>query len=119
VPNYNEGGRTWRSSIALTATHLTVSPPRLGEPVLRQNHLLTALPLVIGASIETPRRRRKSAPVRERALLAINALWPDGVPSEIILLNCTLCNEINAWLKKRSLPEVKDDTILRAAKRRR
>jgi hypothetical protein len=66
-----------------------------------------------------PRRRRKSAPVRERALLAINALWPDGVPSEIILLNCTLCNEINAWLKKRSLPEVKDDTILRAAKRRR
>jgi hypothetical protein len=68
-------------------------------------------------AINTPRRRRKSAPVR--ALLAINALWPDGVPSEIILLNCTLCNEINAWLKKRSLPEVKDDTILRAAKRRR
>jgi hypothetical protein len=101
----------------LETTHLTVSPPRFGEPVLRQNHLLTALPLVIGASIVTPRRRRKSAPVRERALLAINALWPDGVPSEIIF--CTLSNEINAWLKKRSLPEVKDDTILRAAKRRR
>jgi hypothetical protein len=33
VPNYNEGGRTWRSSIALTATHLTVSPPRFGEPL--------------------------------------------------------------------------------------
>ena len=55
-----------------------------------------------------PRRRRKSAPERDRALLAIDALWPDGVPSLIILRNCTLCKEVAAWLKKRRLLEVKD-----------
>jgi hypothetical protein len=108
-----------KSSTALTATHLTVSSPRFGEPVLGQNHLLTALPLVTQSSVEAPRRRRKSAPECGRALLAINALWPGGVPSEIVLLNCTLCKEVTAWLKKRRLPEVKDDTILRAAKRRK
>jgi hypothetical protein len=108
-----------KSNTALTATHLTVSSPRFGEPVLRQNHLLTAIPLDIGTSIEAPRRRRKSAPERDRALLAIDALWPDCVPSLIILRNCTLCKEVAAWLKKRRLPEVKDDTILRAAKRRK
>jgi hypothetical protein len=107
-----------KSSTALTATHLTVSSPLFGEPVLRQNHLLTAIPLDIGASIEAP-RRRKSAPERGRALLAINALWPEGVPSIIILPNCTLCREVAEWLKERRLREIKDDTILRAAKRRK
>jgi hypothetical protein len=108
-----------KSNTVLTATHLTVSSPRFGEPVLRQNHLLTAIPLDIGTSIEAPRRRRKSAPERDRALLAIDALWPDGEPSLIILRNCTLCKEVAAWLKKRPMLEVKDDTILRAAKRRK
>jgi hypothetical protein len=107
-----------KSKTALTAIDLTVSPPLFGEPVLRQNHLLTALPLVISSPVDAP-RRRKSAPERERALLAINALWPHGVPSKIIVPNCTLCKEVPAWLKKRSLLEDKDDTILRATKRRK
>jgi hypothetical protein len=74
---------TMKSDIA--ALDLTTGSPIFGEPVLRQNHLLTALPLVVGASPEVPRRRRKSAPDRGRALLAINALWPNGVPDKIIL----------------------------------
>ena len=108
---------TMKSDIA--ALDLTTGSPIFGEPVLRQNYLLTALPLVVGGSPEVPRRRRKSAPDRERALLAINALWPNGVPDKIILHNSTLCKEVSAWLKKRGLPDVKDDTILRASKRRK
>src|ERR1700730_11846223 len=110
-------GGTMKSDIA--ALDLTTGSPIFGEPVLRQNYLLPALPLVVGGSPEVPRRRRKSAPDRERALLAINALWPNGVPDKIILHNSTLCKEVSAWLKKRGLPDVKDDTILRASKRRK
>jgi hypothetical protein len=53
----------------------------------------------------------------KRALAAIQTLYPNGVPDSEP--NVTLCQRVGAKLKESHLPDVSDDTILRAAGRRK
>jgi hypothetical protein len=64
-------------------------------------------------------RRVKSRPQLERARNAIMALYPNGVPGQAEEPNTMLCRRVGDELKRRNLSNVSDDTILRAAGRRR
>jgi hypothetical protein len=75
-----------------------------------------------GAQEQRPRngaQRGKSAPVLERARDAIKELYPNGVPGQAAEPNANLCRLVGEKLKQAQLPGVSDDTILRAAGRRK
>jgi hypothetical protein len=61
----------------------------------------------------------RTQPKREGALKAIADLYPQGVPAQAAEPNALLCRRVGGWLKERGLPNVLDDTILRAAGRRK
>ena len=63
-------------------------------------------------------QKTKSQPARGGAERAIQELYPEGVPDQTALPNATLCRLVGEKLKALGLPEVSDDTILRAAQRR-
>jgi hypothetical protein len=65
---------------------------------------------------KTAKRRRGSL---ERAQRAIAALFPEPVPDQVLLPNKVLCGRVHKWLEKSGLPKISDETILRAAGRRR
>jgi hypothetical protein len=62
---------------------------------------------------------RRSQPAFERARRAIEELYPDGVPGQADVPNAILCRRVGVKLKNEGLPNVSDDTILRAAGRRK
>jgi hypothetical protein len=66
-----------------------------------------------------PQRRAKSRPTLERARGAIEEIYPGGVPSQTAEPNVNLCRRVGEKLKKSGLPNVSNDTILRAAGRRK
>jgi Queuosine biosynthesis protein QueC len=68
---------------------------------------------------ERPRRRGKSKPALERARGAINKLYPGGAPGQTVEPNADLCRRVSENLKQAGLRDVSDDTILRAAGRRK
>jgi 7-cyano-7-deazaguanine synthase in queuosine biosynthesis len=68
---------------------------------------------------ERPRRRGKSQPALERARGAISELYPSGDPGQAAEPNANLCRRVGEKLKQDGLPGVSDDTILRAAGRRK
>jgi hypothetical protein len=75
-----------------------------------------------GAPVD--RRRSKNSPALERATIAIRELYPAGVPQQHQLRNVELCQQVSAKLQalltgKQKLSPVSDDTILRAAGRRK
>jgi hypothetical protein len=51
--------------------------------------------------------------------MALDALFHGKVPDQDSLPNKILCRAVGEWLKKKELPEVKADTIYRAAGRRK
>jgi hypothetical protein len=61
----------------------------------------------------------RSRPKFQGALRAIAEIYPDGVPDQAAEPNSKLCRRVGEKLKAAGLPEVSDDTILRAADRRR
>lgn len=85
---------------------------------LRRNVPTTA------AKAVTPKRRKRSRPLRDRAEEIIQILWPGGVPPATELLNDVLVQQVCDWHKddcgKRQIKHVdlKGDTILRAAGRK-
>jgi hypothetical protein len=82
------------------------APPR-PEPMSRTGTVVS------GA---TPGRRQ---PSRERAKKALEALYQGKIPDQDSEPNKILCGKVGAWLENSNLPEVKTDTILRAAGRRK
>jgi hypothetical protein len=70
------------------------------------------------ASTKT-RATSRGQPTLERALRMLKELYPDGTPGQAALPNKILCGQIQKKLKEQGLPTVSDDTILRAAGRRR
>lgn len=62
---------------------------------------------------------KKRQPTRERARSVIKELYPRGIPDQATLPNSILCRRIGDKLKEKGLPNVSDDTILRAAGRRK
>ena len=69
------------------------------------------------ASRETGATNR-SRPAFERAQRVIIDLYPQGVPGQSVVPNSNLCRRVGEKLRKERLPDVSDDTILRAAGRR-
>lgn len=63
--------------------------------------------------------KRRSRPAFDRAQRAITTLYPAGVPPEAEVPNAVLCRRVGDWLKANELHDLSDDTILRAAGRRR
>ena len=72
-----------------------------------------------GAPEPQQRRHGKSRPALERAQGVIKELYPDGVPDQASQPNASLCRQVGVKLKEAKLPNVSDDTILRAAGRRK
>ena len=75
-----------------------------------------------GEATQRPSRTgatRRSQPAFERAHRAIEELYPDGVPGQADVPNAILCRRVGVKLKNDGLPNVSDDTILRAAGRRK
>jgi hypothetical protein len=66
-----------------------------------------------------PGTRGKSRPSFQRAQRAINDIYGDNLPDQSIEPNTNLCRRIGVKLKEAKLPPVSDDTILRAAGRRK
>lgn len=63
--------------------------------------------------------RTRCRPVFERAQAAIQALYPNGVPSQVDVPNSVLCRNVGDHLKVADKKlKVSNDTILRAAGRR-
>lgn len=58
--------------------------------------------------------KSRSRPAFDRAQRAITALYPAGVPPQAEVPNAVLCRQVGDWLKANKLPDVSDDTILRA-----
>jgi hypothetical protein len=63
--------------------------------------------------------RRKGQTGREAARRAIAALYGGHVPDQATEPNATLCRRVGQKMRQLGLPEVSNDTILRAANRRR
>jgi hypothetical protein len=63
--------------------------------------------------------RSKRQPALERARGAIRELYPKGVPGQAEEPNKNLCRRVGEKLKEANLPNVSNDTILRAAGRRK
>jgi hypothetical protein len=74
---------------------------------------------VPGESDEPTERASRSRPTRERAQQAISELYPQGVPSPTVLPNAVLCRRVGEKLKELGVGDVSDDSILRAAGRRK
>jgi len=66
-----------------------------------------------------PRKRAKNRPILERARGAIEEIYSEGVPPQSAEPNVNLCRRVGEKLKKSGLPNVSNDTILRAAGRRK
>jgi hypothetical protein len=73
----------------------------------------------VGGRVQQQRHRSKSQPALERARGAIHELYPKGVPGQAAEPNTNLCRRVGDKLKQAGLPGVSDDTILRAAGRRK
>jgi Queuosine biosynthesis protein QueC len=73
----------------------------------------------VGAPERTERRRGKSHPALERARGAISELYPNGDPGQAAEPNVNLYRRVGEKLKQSGLPGVSNDTILRAAGRRK
>lgn len=62
---------------------------------------------------------RRTRPTFDRAKKALKELYPDGVPDQADLPNAVLCRQVGVKLREAGQPDVSDDTILRAAGRRK
>jgi hypothetical protein len=71
------------------------------------------------ARSQTTARPKRVRPAFERAHGVIETLYPKGVPDQAVEPNAILCRRVGAKLKESNMPDVSDDTILRAAGRRK
>jgi len=119
--------RSLPPSSLLMMTVLPGPAPALGMISKRVDSLKAWIDEVEPASLSvehralehSQRRRGKSQPALERARRVVNELYPNGVPSQAAEPNPNLCRRVGEKLKQAGLPGVSDDTILRAAGRRK
>jgi hypothetical protein len=90
-------------------------PRRLFEHWLAR-HRLPASPPRFERENKRKRPREKRRPSLERAQVAIKVVYPNGVPDQATEPNHILCRRVS---EKLTGPKVSDDTILRAAGRRK
>jgi 7-cyano-7-deazaguanine synthase in queuosine biosynthesis len=99
------------------ALSTAVKRPDPLEPLIKGEAKSTAGVVISRAT--TPRGRGRSKPALERARGVIKELYPKGVPRQAAEPNTSLCRRVGEKLKQAGLPGVSDDTILRAAGRRK
>jgi hypothetical protein len=63
-------------------------------------------------------QRTTTRPARELAEMALDEIYPEGIPRQSEEPNATLCRKVGNWLKSKQR-RLSDATILRAAGRRR
>jgi hypothetical protein len=63
--------------------------------------------------------RRRARPERERVERVLGELFPQGIPDQAAVPNSILCRRVGERLRRDGLPDVSNDTMLRAAKRRK
>lgn len=95
----------WIELFRSDVTTALCSAERAGNPTPHTSHQTGSKP--------------RSRPARERIERALKELYPNGVPEQVDEPNKTLCRRVGEWLKSKRLPEAKNDTILRAAGRRK
>jgi hypothetical protein len=76
-------------------------------------HTQAAQPTQLGE--RTPQKR----PLRERARSALNKLYPKGDPDQVSVSDAELISAVKAQINKEGKKGLSDDTILRAAGRRK
>jgi hypothetical protein len=76
---------------------------------LRHNHVEPV------EAVEAPPRSQHA---RDRARMALDEIYPRGIPDAATEPNLVLYKKVGDWLKGKRLPNVSDSTILRAAGRR-
>jgi hypothetical protein len=93
----------------------------MDDVLLRREEVMQQWHAFGGAHLpdDSPAERRRSRPRRESVLRAIAEVYPDGVPDQATEPNYRLCRRVGEKLRQAGLPAVSDDTILRAAGRRR
>jgi hypothetical protein len=91
-----------------------VAAVRTGSGSRSPSHTPTAQPTQLGE-----RTLRKQPLLRERALRALNELYPNGVPNQAIKTNAELIAAVKAHFASKREMCPGDDTILRAARRRK
>jgi hypothetical protein len=67
----------------------------------------------------SPEGPHKGSPILERTRTAISQIYPGGLPSQEMVPNAILFRRVGEWLKEKTLPDVSNSTILRAAGRRK
>jgi len=65
------------------------------------------------------KQKKRATPSLNTARNAVKACYPDGVPTQDAVPNATLCRQVSQYLKKNGQSPVSNDTILRAAGRRK
>jgi hypothetical protein len=76
-------------------------------------------PQVQAQPVKPRKSHRHGGPKLERAGRAIRELYPVAIPDQATLSNAALCKRVGEYLKINQLPDVSDDTILRATGRRK
>ena len=90
------------------------------DVLLRRQKVMRQWPETGGALPADDKQDGQSRrPARERARIAIEEIYPNGIPSRAAVPNARLCRRVGEKLKTIGLPDVSDDTILRTAGRRK
>ena len=79
----------------------------------------TSRPQPKAQEVASEERVTSRQPSRERARRALHAKYGNDLPDQASLPNSLLCKEVGDWLKTNNWPTVSDDTMLRAARRRK
>lgn len=117
-----QASRPTKSWIARTGNSRTSGYWNLEWVEVSRADVQNALCVPLPASQESKEKTgtsKKSQPARKRAEEAIRELYPRGVPDQASEPNSALCDKVGKKLKEKNLPDVSNDTILRAACRRR
>ena len=83
-----------------------------------------ALPFPANAGQPQPTTGKRDAKPKggrafESARRALDELYPNGIPSQVTVSNKAVCGHVSDRLKRAGQQKVSDDTILRAASRRK
>jgi hypothetical protein len=95
-----------------------------GKRLFSRDDLLDWLSRHHTEAAASPEPKPRAQNKRSRVAIAIQELWPDGLPDQSVLSNSLLFKKVGNWLKsdcqKQNVPVAipSDDTILRAAGRK-
>jgi hypothetical protein len=109
----------WQPDIVALSRTAPSCPARPDDESAHHGSNAAPASRVESGSQQQPRRRPKTQTGRDRARMAIQALFPAALPDQATVPNSTLCKQVSERLKDLGLAATSDDTILRAAGRRK